>query len=197
MKILNLISAAIFIVLISASVSAVEKSKHSVGFQVGAGGLEYKNKDTDNEGVGSTYLFYNYQFSTLYSFEVGLSGAEDIDDWSCDTDYSGDWECFSDGSKFDLVADDFGYSAIVVAFKSDLSLSKRNSLYGKVGVVFYDYEMELLSNKTVKNNGTGYLVEGGWAYRWDSGMGMNVGWQYQDAGDLEFSALNIGMNYAF
>jgi len=197
MKLFNLIPAAIFIALISASVSATEKSKHSVGFQLGAGGLEYQNKDTDNEGLASSYFFYNYQFSTLYSFEVGISGAEDIDDWNCDADQGGDWECFSDGSKFDLLADDFDYSAIVIALKSDLSLSKRNSLYGKIGMVLYDYDMELLNNKTIKDDGAGYLLEGGWSYRWDSGVGMNVGWQYQDAGDLEFTALNLGINYVF
>jgi len=197
MKRFNHISAALLTVLLSSSVIAAEKSKHAIGFQVGAGGLEYNNLDTDNEGMGSSYLYYNYTLSQNYYFEVGVVGAEDIDDWDCDKNNNGDWECFSDGSKLDLIADDFDYKALVVAVKTDLVLSKRNSLYGKVGALFYDYEMQLRTNKTVKEDGTGYMVEAGWTYRWDSGIGMNVGLQYQDAGDLELRALNVGINYAF
>jgi len=197
MKRFNRISAVLLTVLLSSSVMAAEKSKHTLGFQVGAGGLEYNNQDTDNEGMASSYLYYNYKLSQNYYLEVGATGAEDIDDWDCDKNNSGDWECFSDGSKLDLIADDFDYKALVIALKTDLSLSKRNSIYGKVGALFYDYEMELRSNKTVKEEGTGYMLEAGWAYRWDSGMGMNVGWQYQDASDLKLSALNVGINYAF
>lgn len=197
MKKLNGVSATFLALLISTSSLAEEKSKHAIGFQVGAGGLEYKGQDTDNEGMGSSYLYYNYQFLPNYYLEIGTVGAEDIDDWDCERNNSGDWQCFSDGSKLELIADDFDYKALIIAFKTDLSLSKRNRLYGKVGALFYDYEMELRRNNTVKKDGTGYMVEGGWAYRWDSGMGMNVGWQYQNADDLKLSSLNVGINYSF
>ncbi|MBA6232281.1 MULTISPECIES: hypothetical protein [unclassified Colwellia] len=59
------------------------ESRHTVGLQNGGRGIEYKGKDTDGEGVGLSYLYYNYQFSPSYYLEVGLVGAADIDDWEC------------------------------------------------------------------------------------------------------------------
>ena len=48
------------------------KTTHSVGLQTGVGGLEHKGKDTDGQGVGHSYLYYNYQFMPNYYAEIGL-----------------------------------------------------------------------------------------------------------------------------
>ena len=81
--------------------------------------------------------------------------------------------------------------------KTDLKLSKRNKLYAKVGAEFYDYQFELDREEIIDEDGVGLLLEAGWEYRWDSGIGLNAAMQYHDMGDLEMSALNIGISYAF
>ena len=174
------------------------ESPHTVGLQSGGGGIEYKGKDTDGEGVALSYLYYNYQFSPSYYLEVGIAGAEDIDDWECKEKGENSWDCFSDyDNKFDLQADHFEYGAVIVALKTDLSLSKRNRLYAKVGAAFYDYQLDLDHTKVADENGTGLFVEAGWEYRWDNGVGLSTSLQYQDAGDLEIDTFNIGISYAF
>lgn len=174
------------------------ESPHTVGLQVGGGSIEYKGKDTDDEGIGLSYLYYNYQFSPNYYFEVALVGAEDIEDWDCKKNANSIWECASDDdNKFGLQADNFEYEAIVLAFKTDLSLSKRNRLYAKVGVAFYDYQIDLNHTSIADEDGTGLFVEAGWEYRWDNGIGLNSSLQFQDAGDLDMDTFNIGISYAF
>jgi len=190
---MSLISLAI-----STAVLADQKSPHSVGLQVGVGGIEYQGSDAEGTGVGTSYLYYNYNFMPNYTIELGLLGSSDFD-WKCDEATDG-WDCYSNDKRkndFVLDADKFELNATVIALKSSIALSKRNSLYGKVGASYYDYEMILNGDKTVNETGIGFMLEGGWQYRWDTGMGMNTGLQYQKMGDLKSSNLNVGISYSF
>jgi len=203
MKLLNSLTA--IILTLSASTLSMNafadttlESPHTVGLHAAGGGIEYKGKDTDNEGVALSYLYYNYQFSPSYYLEVALVGAEDIDDWECKESADSGWDCKSDyDNKFALQADNFEYNAIVVALKTDLSLSKRNRLYAKVGAALYDYQIDLDHGSIADEDGTGLFIEAGWEYRWDNGFGLNTSLQYQDAGDLELDTFNVGISYAF
>jgi hypothetical protein len=203
MKLSNSLTA----ILLSLSLSTISinaladnnlESPHTIGLHSGGGGIEYKGKDTDGEGVGASYLYYNYQFAPSYYVEFGLAGAVDIQDWECTNKGQSSWDCISDyDHKFDLQADNFEYNAVILALKTDLSLSKRNRLYAKVGAAFYDYRIDLDHASIADENGTGLFVEAGWEYRWDNGFGLNTSLQHQGAGDLDIDTFNIGLSYAF
>lgn len=203
MKLSNSLTAILLTLsasMLSTSVFADSEleSLHTVGIQAAGGGIEYKGNDTDNEGVALSYIYYNYQFAPSYYFEVALVGAEDIDDWECKENAESSWECASDyDNKFKLQADNFEYNAVVLALKTDLSLSKRNRLYAKVGAAFYDYQIDLDHTSIADEDGIGLFIEAGWEYRWDNGFGLNTSLQYQDAGDLEMDTFNVGVSYAF
>jgi hypothetical protein len=172
------------------------ESPHNVGLQIGGGGIEYKGKDTDGEGVGLSYLYYNYQFAPNYYFEVALVDAADITDWECKGKDGNN--CFLDYDNYlPSIADNFEYNAVIFALKTDLFLSKRNRLYAKVGAAFYDYRMDLDHTRIANKSGTGLFIEAGWEYRWDNGFGLNASLQHQDAGDLEIDSFNIGISYSF
>jgi len=198
MKLLTTLASSLVLLSLSTSTFAEQQSPHSVGVQFGVGGLEYKNNDTDNDAFASSYLYYNYKFLPNYYVEVGLLGGSDIE-WDCDKTAE-DWDCFSDNDKnntFDLEADELELSALVIALKTDLSLSKRNKLYAKIGASYYDYEIILDKTKFADESGVGLVLEGGWEYRWDQGLGINVGLQYQKMGDLDINTLNAGVSYSF
>jgi|GEM_PF-1883128 len=58
----------------------------------------------------------------------------------------------------------------------------------------------LAFSQTVEANklhSVSFQLGGGWQYRWDSGMGVNTGIQYQTMGDLKVSSLNVGISYSF
>ena len=201
MKLLTYLSTAVIALSVSTTVLANDEPQkfnpHSVGLQWGGGGLEYKNKDTDGEGVAQSYLYYNYQFVPHFYAEIGVMGGNDID-WECDTDSQGNRDCYSDNNnKIELDMDNFDFGAVVVALKTDLVLSKRNSLYAKVGAMFYDYQFDMNRNQVVDEDGTGLLIEGGWQYRWDNGWGINASFQNQNMDDLKISTFNMGVSFAF
>lgn len=196
MKLLTYLSTTLIALSISTSTMAETKSPHSVGLQLGGGSMEYK--DQKGEGYGTSYLYYNYQFAPFYSLEVGLLGGTDAD-WHC-REVGSEYECYSDDDKkdiFALDADKLELGAIVVAIKTDVALSKRNSLYGKAGLSLYNYELELNKQEIADEDGVGFMLEAGWEYRWDMGIGMNLGLQYQKMNDLTSNTLNLGISYAF
>ncbi|XPF92574.1 outer membrane beta-barrel protein [Colwellia sp. RE-S-Sl-9] len=196
MKLFTSLATSIIALTISTAVFAETKTPHSVGIQLGGGNMEYKGEE--GEAYGTSYLFYNYKFAPFYSVEVGLLGGTDAD-WDCKK-RSGEWECYSDDDRhdlFDLAADDLELNAVVVALKTDLSLSKRNKLYAKAGLSYYNYEIELNKEKIADEDGVGFMLEAGWEYRWDMGIGMNAGLQYHKMNDLKSSTLNVGISYAF
>lgn len=199
MKLFTAFSSTLLAISLCTSSLADEiKTTHAVGLQFGGGGLEYKGKNSDSQGVGHSYLYYNYQFMPHYAIEVGFLGGGDIDNWQCKENTDGFIECHSDDSdKFEFNTDSFDYGATVVAIKTDLKLSKRNKLYAKVGAEFYDYQFELNRQEIIDEDGVGLFLEAGWEYRWDGGVGVNVGIQHHNMDDLEMSALNIGVSYAF
>lgn len=199
MKLLNAITVTMLTLSISTSILADEiKTTHTVGFNSGGGGLEYKGKNTDSQGVGQSYLYYNYQFMPNYYAEVALIGAVDIDDWQCKNNTSDELECYTDDSdNFELKADNFIFGSLVLALKTDMKLSERNKLYAKVGAEFYNYEFELFREKIIDEDGVGLFLEAGWEYRWDNGMGVNAAIQYHNLGDLEMETFNLGVSYAF
>lgn len=196
MKLLTYLSTAVIALSISTTALAEIKSPHSVGLQLGGGSMEYKDKK--GEGLGTSYLYYNYQFAPFYSLEVGLLGGADAD-WDCKK-ISDKWECYSDNDRkdtFELAADNLELGALVVAIKTDLSLSKRNKIYGKAGLSYYNYELDLDFVQIADEDGVGFMLEAGWEYRWDMGIGMNVALQHHKMSDLKSNTFNVGISYAF
>lgn len=129
---------------------------------------------------------------------MGLLAGGDAD-WDCKK-VSDKWECYSDNDRkdtFELAADNLELGALVVAIKTDLLLSKRNKIYGKAGLSYYDYELDLDFVQIADEDGVGFMLEAGWEYRWDMGIGMNVGLQHHKMSDLKSNTLNVGISYAF
>ena len=196
MKLFSYLSTTLVAISLSTSALAGNETEHTFGFQFGGGDMEYK--DQRGKGYGTAYLYYNYQFSPNYYFEAGLLGGVDAD-WDCEQE-NGGYNCYPDNDRsesFALDADNLELGALVAAIKTDMNLTERNKLYAKAGVSFYDYDLELNHQKIADKDGVGYMLEAGWEYRWDMGIGANAGLQYHKMGDLDSGTLNIGMSYAF
>ncbi|GAA0813546.1 hypothetical protein GCM10009111_09090 [Colwellia asteriadis] len=192
---LSLLSIALF-----STAAFSQESKHSVGINVGIASGEYKNSSKDGDGFIQSYLYYNYQAFEHISFEIAYSGATEFDDWDCDEDEDDNsWTCSFNSNQniFNLRANEFELNSAVIAIKGNLPISKRNSLYGKIGAQYYDYDFSLNDYNIEGDNGVGTLLEAGWQYQWDMGIGMNAGLRYQDLGDLSFISSNVGISYLF
>ncbi|QBG36018.1 outer membrane beta-barrel protein [Litorilituus sediminis] len=185
----------------------IDDRKHSFGLVTGVASGEYKNSRSDGDGFAQAYLFYNYQLFNNFSIELAYTRAKEIDDWDWDCDEVEDdekWVCtYEDDSDplFNLPANELEMDGFVFAVKGHLPISQRNSLYAKVGAQYYDYDFGYDDNNIIAapkgDSGTGLFLEAGWQYRWNCGIGMNVGLRYQDMGDLTFTSPNVGISYAF
>jgi len=201
MKLLNLAATSLLSLSLISVTAYSEEEKHTVGLVTGVASGEYKNSSRDGDGFLQAYLFYNYQIVDNFSVEVAYTGAIEADSWDCEEDDDDDdrWTCHWDDDEniFNTDADNFELDGFVAAIKGDISLSQRNSLYGKIGAQYYDYEFSRNDYFIEGDSGTGLFLEAGWQYRWDLGIGMNVGLRYQDMGDLTFVSSNVGISYSF
>lgn len=175
-----------------------DQKRHSVGLQLSAGGADYKNSSADGDGVAQMYTYYNYQFSPLVALEVGINGGVEADDWECKEINNDNFDCRRNNqSLFDLEVDDLAYKNFVLAAKTQLQISQRNSFYGKLGANYFDYELSRGNTKVTDDSGLGLFAELGWQYRWDNGIGMNVGYQVFDMKDLDTYTITSGISYRF
>lgn len=173
-------------------------SRHSVGVSISNGSAKYKSSSADGDGVAHLYSFYNYRLTPQLSVELGFSGGTELDDWSCNRDTNNEWVCRSDNQPiFNLQADKLNYHNSVFAAKAQLPLSKSNSIYGKIGGHYFDYEFKRNSTKLDNDSGFGFIAEAGWQYQFQSGFRIHAAYQYMDMKDLDVSSFSTGLSYAF
>jgi hypothetical protein len=181
------------------SIANTLANPHSFGGHIAAGELEFRDSKASDNSVAQVYAFYNYALTEQFSLEAGLNIGLDIDNWDCYEDTYDDWHCTTRNNKsmFGLGVDEVEYSNIVAAVKGIVPLSKRNSLYAKLGANYYDYELSRNHRTLYSDTGLGLYVAAGWQYEWDSGIGMNVGLEKYQMGSLDSLTSNIGISYRF
>ena len=180
----------------------VENKQHTFGGQWSIGSVDFDSANNDDDGILQIYSYYNYALNKNLAFEIGLSVGADIEDWCNDDDlydHNDDWHCDSNNhhSFFNMDADELEYSNVVIALKKRIPLSQKSSFYGKVGGQFYDYEILRRHHVVKDESDVGLFLEAGWQYRWNFGLGLNLGMQYMDMGELETRALTAGISYQF
>ncbi|MFC3032422.1 porin family protein [Pseudoalteromonas fenneropenaei] len=177
---------------------ATANEPHQIGAQLNGGSAKYKSSSQDGDGVAELYFFYNYQFDPIWSLEAGITTGAEVDDWDCKDVNDDKFVCQRDNDAlFKLNANKLDYNHFSVAAKAQFELTENSDLYGKVGVLRYDYEMKNGSKRVVDEDGFGYLAEAGWQYQWQNGIGLNIALRYTDMGDLDTTTLGAGISYRF
>lgn len=78
----------------------------------------------------------------------------------------------------------------------EYALSRGNSLYAKLGAAYtqVSYEMD---KQEMDSNDVGFYGAVGWQYRFKSGFGLNLEYEYLPMKELELQGINFGMSYRF
>jgi len=198
MKLSMLATASLLSLSLLSTYSYAQDRQHSIGLVTGAASGEYKNSSQDGDGFAQAYLFYNYQVLENFSVELAYNTAVELDSWECEETSDDRWSCgTNDKPMFGLLANEMELDGFVVAIKGQAPLSKNNSLYAKVGAQYYDYKFSRNDHFVEGETGTGVFFEAGWQYRWNCGIGMNVGLRYQEMGELTLKSPNVGISYSF
>lgn len=198
MKLPNLAAISLLSLSLLSTYSSAQDRPHSFGLVTGAASGEYKNSSQDGDGFAQAYLFYNYQVIEHFFVELAYNAATELDSWECNEIGNDRWTCGTNNKPmFGLFADEMKLDGFVVTIKGEAPLSKRNSLYAKLGAQYYDYKFTRNDNFVDGEEGTGVFFEAGWQYRWNCGIAMNVGLRYQNMGELTLKSPNIGISYSF
>ncbi|MCF6436263.1 porin family protein [Pseudoalteromonas sp. MMG022] len=198
MKTHSIISLALLSAISFTTEAKQHNETHRIGAQLQGGDAEYKSSSQDGDGVGSLYIYYNYQFDSIWALELGLNGGSEADDWDCKDITNDKFVCNrNDNLLFELDANKLDYNNFVVAAKGQYKITDNSHFYGKLGAQLYDYEIAQNSKKLKEDDGMGLFAEAGWQYDWDNGIALNIGWQYMDMGDLDTSSLAVGISYRF
>ncbi|CCQ12489.1 hypothetical protein PALB_34280 [Pseudoalteromonas luteoviolacea B = ATCC 29581] len=181
-----------------ASNLALANNDHKIGLELQGGNATYKSSSQDGDGVSSVYLYYSYQFDPLYSLEVGFIRGGESENWNCTDINDYKIECNKEKyAYFGLGADELNFHNFVVATRMEWDLTTNSHLYAKAGLHHYDYNIQKNNSNIASENGISYLVEGGWEYQWQNGIGANIALRHVDMGHLDITTWGAGISYRF
>jgi len=78
----------------------------------------------------------------------------------------------------------------------EYALSSGNSLYAKVGTAYSKVSYEV-GQQDKDSNDMGFYGAAGWQYRFKSGLGLNLEYQYVPMDELQVQGVSLGMSYRF
>ncbi|EGT3628084.1 porin family protein [Shewanella sp.] len=169
--------------LMSTSVFAGD-SAHILGGSLGFGTQEFET-NSGKYDAGDTFtsdLYYRYMLNEHFGLEVGyLAGTGGIV-----------------SVMVDLVSEvkDLSYQGVRTTAYGQYALSRGNSLYAKLGAAYtkVSYEMD---KQEMDSDDVGFYGAVGWQYRFRSGFGLNLEYQYVPMKELELQGVNFGVSYRF
>lgn len=177
------LSLSVCAFLVGANANAVESS-HVLGGSIGYGTQEFETKSGKYD-AGDTItgdLYYRYMLNEHFGLEAGyLAGSGGVA-----------------SALVSAISDikDLRYQGVRTTAYGEYALSRGNSLYAKLGAAYtkvsYEFEKQEMDSDDV-----GFYGAVGWQYRFRSGFGLNLEYQYVPMKELELQGINFGMSYRF
>ncbi|WP_330130914.1 porin family protein [Shewanella xiamenensis] len=159
-------------------------SPHLLGGSLGYGTQEFETKSGKYD-AGDTFtgdLYYRYMLNEYFGFEAGyLAGSGGVA-----------------SALVSAISDikDLDYQGVRATAYGEYALSRGNSLYAKLGAAYtkvsYEFEKQEMDSDDV-----GFYGAIGWQYRFRSGFGLNLEYQYVPMKELELQGVNFGISYRF
>ncbi|GIU28686.1 porin family protein [Shewanella sp. MBTL60-007] len=180
----------LFVGLLSCNAVAAE-SPHILGGSVGYGFQDLEKSESHSSSGGDNFvadIYYRYMWHDNLGMEAGY--------------FAGSGGVASIFTGIISSISNIEYSGYRAALYGEYMLSASNRLYAKVGAsaneLSYDvgrWGSDEVSH--IETNGTDIYAAIGWGLRFNSGVGINIEYQYVPVQTLEVQNLNIGMSYRF
>lgn len=184
---LSLISFIVGLTLASSIMSTnafAGGSAHILGGSLGYGSQEFetKNGKYDAGDTLSGDLYYRYMLNEHFGVEAGyLAGSGGVA-----------------SALVSIISEikNLSYNGVRTTAYGEYALSRGNSLYAKLGAAYtqVSYEMD---KQEMDSNDVGFYGAVGWQYRFKSGFGLNLEYEYLPMKELELQGINFGMSYRF
>ncbi|MDR8522848.1 porin family protein [Shewanella fidelis] len=185
MRILSVLVAG----LLSCNAMAVQ-GDHIMGANVGFGHQDFEGSSSDSSTSGDNMMYdiyYRYMWQDNFGVEAGyLSGSGGI---------------VSAFVGIIAKVNNIEYNGFRTALYGEYMLSPSNRLYAKLGAsaneLSYDLEASNNNVKSISDRDVDLFSAVGWGIRFNSGLGMNIEYQYIPIQQLTVQNLSIGMSYRF
>ncbi|GGI83308.1 membrane protein [Shewanella hanedai] len=177
--------------LLSAGAYAGE-SNHVVGGSIGYGVQDFESNDGKEFSVGDSFasdIYYRYMLNENFGIEAGLM--------------AGTGGVASAISGIFASVDNISYKGARAVVYGQVPLSESNHLYAKAGMsanqLNYDVSGFFSSDviKSIESDGSDFYGAVGWGIRFQSGLGLNIEYQYVPVQELKVQIFSIGMSYRF
>lgn len=168
------------------------ESNHIIGGNIGYGTQDFESDNGKEFGAGdslSTDIYYRYMLNNHFGVEAGLM--------------AGTGGIVSAISSIFSSVDNISYTGFRGAIYGQVPLSESNHLYAKVGMsanqLDYDITGFFSSDevKSIESSGSDFYGAVGWGIRFQSGLGLNLEYQYVPIQELQVQSFNFGMSYRF
>lgn len=159
-------------------------SAHILGGSLGYGTQEFetKNGKYDAGDTLTSDLYYRYMLNEHFGFEAGyLAGSGGVA-----------------SALVSVISEikDLRYQGVRTAAYGEYALSRGNSLYAKLGAAYTQVSYEI-DKQDMDSDDVGFYGAAGWQYRFKSGFGLNLEYQYIPMKELELQGINFGISYRF
>ena len=186
MRILTMLVAG----LLSCNAIATE-APHIFGVSAGYGFQDLEQSDNHDSSAGDNFvvdIYYRYMWHENVGLEAGY--------------FTGSGGVASIFTGVITRINNIEYSGYRAALYGEYMLSDSNRLYAKLGASANELSYHVGNWGSDKVNyfeddGTDVYAAVGWGIRFNSGLGMNVEYQYVPVQALEVQNLNIGLSYRF
>lgn len=160
------------------------ESSHILGGSLGYGSQELKAKSGDYDAGDSftSDIYYRYMLNEHFGIEAGY--------------FAGTGGVVSVFSEAIGDIKNLSYQGVRGAVYGEYALSSGNSLYAKVGTGYSKVSYEV-GQQDKDSNDMGFYGAAGWQYRFKSGLGLNVEYQYVPMDELQVQGVSLGMSYRF
>lgn len=155
--------------------------KHILGIDLGIGSINPENSEEELDTESVVRLTYGYQYNSTWSVNTGV--------------------IFGSGSELCIVTcpelRSLSYNSYILNIKGSHPLNNRWSVFGKLGVNYYDLELSGANQARVTDSGIGPLIATGFDFRAYNGFGLGIELSLQDMGVITSTSASVNFSYMF
>ena len=180
-----ILTALILLTVMKPSLGAIDLSSneknHIFGIALGLGSInpEKSEEEIDTESV--VRLTYGYQYNPNWTISTGV--------------------IFGDGTELCIVTcpalRTLNYNSYLLNIKGSHPLNNRWSVFGKLGVNYYDVDILGANKANVTDSGIGPLISTGFDFRAYNGFGLGFELTLQDMGIITSTGVTVNFSYMF
>jgi hypothetical protein len=153
---------------------------HTLGFSLGGGSVDTDISSENDDGGSVSGFTYGYKYDSTLTINTGIVSGDSFCIVTCFTDVRV-----------------LNYDSYILNVKGSLPLSNRWSVFGKLGVNYYDLVFSGNDRVNTTDTGVGALLATGLDFRSYNGFGLGLEMTLLDMDNILAKNLTINFSYMF